>query len=146
MLLIHWYNARCAIFDLQNGGNLYDLLKALHSINKCECYPHPMWNMCTWLVRWQLIACLLKGIAHIKRKVFSPEKKMLWTKKLYHEVSQVCFLSFSVKRKESDLHRKYKHLGKMYLAENVSSSTILQIYGFNKIYGFIPFTMTRSRA
>ena len=45
---------------------------------------------------------------------------------MYHEVSPtVCFLTFSVKRKENDLYRKYTFLGGP--AENASSPTISQI-------------------
>ena len=44
---------------------------------------------------------------------------------MYHEVlNTVCFLTFSVKRKENDLHRKYTFLWGP--AEN-ASSTISQI-------------------
>ena len=45
---------------------------------------------------------------------------------MYHEVSNiVCFLTFSVKRKENDLDRKYTFFGDP--AENESSPTISQI-------------------
>ena len=44
----------------------------------------------------------------------------------YHAVLNiVCFQTFSVKRKENDLHRKYRILGGP--AENLSSPTISQI-------------------
>ena len=45
---------------------------------------------------------------------------------MYHEISNiVCFLTFSVKLKENDLHRKYTFFWGP--AENVSSPTISQI-------------------
>ena len=45
---------------------------------------------------------------------------------MYYEVSHiVCFLTFSVKHKENDLHRKYWLFGGP--AENLSSPTISQI-------------------
>ena len=45
---------------------------------------------------------------------------------MYHEVSNiVCFKTFSEKRKENDLNRKYMFLGGP--AEKLSSSTISQI-------------------
>ena len=45
---------------------------------------------------------------------------------MYREVSHiVCFETFSVKRKENDLHRKYGIFGGP--AENQSSPTISQI-------------------
>ena len=45
---------------------------------------------------------------------------------MYHEVLNiVCFETFSVQRKENDLHRKYRFLGGP--AENLSSPTISQI-------------------
>ena len=44
---------------------------------------------------------------------------------MYHEVLRiVCFQTFSVKRTENDLHRKYRHFGGP--AESLSS-TISQI-------------------
>ena len=45
---------------------------------------------------------------------------------MYHEVSNiVCFWTFSVKRKEIDLHRKYMFLGDP--TENASPPTVSQI-------------------
>ena len=61
---------------------------------------------------------------------------------MYHvNMHTVCFQTFSVKRKENDLHRKYTFLEGP--AENASTSTISQI---KKIYDFISFTNTRSIA
>ena len=51
---------------------------------------------------------------------------MLQTKNVYHVVSHiVCYLIFSVKRKENHLHKKYTFLGGH--AENASCPTISQI-------------------
>ena len=62
---------------------------------------------------------------------------------MYHAVLNiVCFKTFSEKRKENELHRKYTLFGGA--AGNLSPPTILQI---KQIYNdFISFTMTRRTA
>ena len=51
---------------------------------------------------------------------------MFLTKHMYHAVLKIVYFhTFSVKRKENDLHRKYRLFGGY--AENLSSPTISEI-------------------
>ena len=76
----------------------------------------------------QVVSPLIKGPPCEKnRLLFTWEKKKLLNKTyMYYEILNiVCFLTFSVKCKENDLHRKYRLFGG--LAENLPSPTISQI-------------------
>ena len=67
------------------------------------------------------------GIEHLKKNGYTPERKM----NMHHEVShRVCFLTFSVKRKENDLQRKYTFwgaLGKCIFSYNFTDGTKFMI-------------------
>ena len=61
-----------------------------------------------------------------KKKNYSPQKKRVKQKNNKHEFpSKVCFETFSEKREENELHRKYMLLGGP--VEKLSSHTISQI-------------------
>ena len=75
----------------------------------------------------EILKELLRELPTVKKTSFIIYLREKCSKQnIYHEVSHiVCFETFSVKRKENYLHRKYRHfLGP---AENLSSPTISQI-------------------